>query len=212
MEKNNDLHWRFINLWNDIGATTNATKVFNKIVDKYSEAHRRYHVVPHLRHGFSKLDLVPFSIPNRDCIEYGFWNHDWEYNTRRHDNEVVSADHAEQEAIEARLPKSFIVNSRRLIMSTIHNYLPKREDEKYIVDIDLAILGESLEVFDQYELDIRMEYEWVDELLYVRERSKILEQFLNRPRIYSTDFFFELYERTARENLKRSISKLRGVK
>jgi len=65
-------------------------------------------------------------------------------------------------------------------------------------------------MFGEYERQIRSEYSWVPEDAFVKGRSAILSSFLSRPRIYSTDFFYGKYEKTARENLARSISQLPG--
>ena len=83
--------------------------------------------------------------------------------------------------------------------------MPETPDQQLIVDIDLSILGAPLERFFEYERQVRQEYSWVDEAIFRSVRSRILQEFLARPSIYSTMIFRDRLERPARENLKRSI-------
>jgi predicted metal-dependent HD superfamily phosphohydrolase len=78
-----------------------------------------------------------------------------------------------------------------------------------IVDIDLSILGQSAQVFDSYETSIRAEYSWVPETVYVAGRTKILTSFLDRPRVYFTERFENMYGPQAKLNLTRALSILR---
>jgi len=65
----------------------------------------------------------------------------------------------------------------------------------------LSILGQPDARFREYEAQIRREYEWVAGASFVARRAEILERFLARERIYTTDPFFSKYERQARTNL-----------
>jgi predicted metal-dependent HD superfamily phosphohydrolase len=94
-------------------------------------------------------------------------------------------------------------------MATKHDAMPDSTDSRLLVDIDLAILGAPVERFDEYERQVRQEYSWVPDALFRRKRREILEAFLARPRIFSTDYFQLKYEAQARTNLERSITALR---
>ena len=43
---------------------------------------------------------------------------------------------------------------------------------------------------------------------YRAGRRRVLGEFLARPRLYSTDYFYSRYERQARENLSRTLARL----
>jgi predicted metal-dependent HD superfamily phosphohydrolase len=77
-----------------------------------------------------------------------------------------------------------------------------------LIDVDLAILGAPAERFDEYEQQVRAEYSWVPGVLFKRKRREILEGFLRRPTVYSTEHFRGRYEVAARANLSRSIHQL----
>jgi predicted metal-dependent HD superfamily phosphohydrolase len=91
-------------------------------------------------------------------------------------------------------------------MVTDHaDLLPKTNDEKFIVDIDLSILSKSEFEYDRYEKDIRTEFNFVPRDIYYPVRKTILTKFLDREYIYYTDFFRTNYEEAARLNLSRTI-------
>lgn len=88
--------------------------------------------------------------------------------------------------------------------------MPATHDAQLLVDIDLAILGASKSRYDQYEKQVRFEYQWVDEVLYRHKRAQLLEQFLSRPTLYLTEAFQARFEDIARANLKQAIVTLRN--
>ena len=81
-------------------------------------------------------------------------------------------------------------------------------DEEWISDIDLSILGQTPPRFQEYECQIRQEYAMVDDTLYRTKRSEIMASFLNRPRLFKTEFFHHHFEEQARLNLKWLLNQL----
>ena len=94
------------------------------------------------------------------------------------------------------------------ILATRHQAIPGLGDAQGVVDIDLAILGQNEAVYQQFEKDVRSEYRWVRWSRYVKGRSAVLQSFMDRPRVYSTPYFFERYEAAARCNWQRAIAAL----
>lgn len=99
---------------------------------------------------------------------------------------------------------------RALVMVTRHDALPATADEQLLVDVDLSILGASPKRFDEYERQVQAEYAWVPGWLFQCKRRAILEGFLARPFIFNTPHFRIALEAQARENLRRSIARLRN--
>ncbi|MDM8556712.1 hypothetical protein QUF75_18455 [Desulfococcaceae bacterium HSG7] len=95
-----------------------------------------------------------------------------------------------------------------LINLTKHPSNPENSDEKYLIDIDLLILGTDSESYDKYRSDIRKEYSFVPDFLFKKGRKKLLKSFLTSWRIYHTDYFFSEFENQARSNIKRELSEL----
>lgn len=73
---------------------------------------------------------------------------------------------------------------------------------------ELLFSVQPKERFQEYEEHIRREYDWVPKETFVAKRAEILERFLARKRIYTTEHFFAKYEQRARANLRNSIRRL----
>lgn len=206
IRNHNEQQWT--SLWKRIGMQGNAHQVFNNLVMRYSEPHRAYHTFAHIRHCLGEFEQVRHLATNSDTVELALWYHDAIYDTKAKDNEERSAALAVKMVRNASLPDNLGQSVANLITATKHTTAPTNPDVQLLVDIDLSILGQSKEIFDEYERQIRKEYEWVSENEFITGRLAILKSFLDRPFIYSTEFFRKKYENIARKNLERSVKKL----
>ena len=195
--------------WRDLGVAANEFG-FRRLVDRYNEAHRRYHTTQHLSECLA-LWRGSRSLASRPGeVAIALWFHDAVYDTKRQDNEERSADLAREAAALAGLPADVGDRLRALIMATRHDGVATDGDMQLLVDIDLSILGADAARFDEYERQVREEYGWVPSIMFRRTRRGILEQFLQRPRIFQTAAFYATRETPARQNLKRSVMQLGG--
>ncbi len=203
-----DLRNAWFALWRRLGANGDAGPVYEDLLLRYSEPGRAYHTLTHIEHCVTELGDVSEPATNLDTIEFALWFHDAVYDTKVKDNEERSAALAREVARSATLSDSFGDFTTDLILATKHAAAPTALNEQILVDIDLSILGQSRLRFDEYERQIRAEYSWVPAEAFAKGRSAILSSFLARPTIYSTEFFHSKYEKSARENLARSITQL----
>ena len=196
---------RWAQTWTHLGISP-PTGLLERLVAAYTEPHRAYHTVQHLRECFEQLDSCLVSPESPASLELALWFHDAIYDTKSSDNEADSAawflevlgDHDE----------SFLDTTESLILVTKHSAAPETPDEQLLLDIDLSILGAPTERFDQYEVQVRREFQWVPEEAYRGARLKILREFYDRPTLYHTEHFQRRLAAQARENLARSISSL----
>ena len=182
---------------------------FQIINDRYSEKSRFYHNLSHVKTLLDLFESLGNKAQNRNAIRFSIWFHDVIYDTKANDNEEESARlawqlmgrlHVDLETIE-------VVNS--LILATKdHSGNGLSEDNKLFLDMDLAILGMREEIYNKYSRAIREEYFWVPELIYQRERRKVLESFLAREVIYFTDEMKKRFEEQARKNINGEINSL----
>lgn len=200
--------WR--RMWRALGAGAPDDALFAAVIEHYSESHRRYHNNRHLEECLAGLAQLRPEATHPAEIELALWFHDVIYDPRAHDNEVRSADWARAACREAGLVPDVGDRIHALVLATRHEDRPLTGDAQIIADIDLWILGAPAERFDEYEHQIRQEYSWVPAQFFRRERRRILEGFLERPRLYGTAFFFNTLEAQARQNLHRSIRQLGG--
>jgi len=197
-------------MWVRLGIATADAVVFDQLIARYSEPHRKYHTTRHLEECFAKFEELRSEAKHVEEVEFALWFHDAIYDTKRHDNEAKSAEWARATAAVANLPDDVGERITNLILATRHDAVPQDSDQKILIDVDLSILGEKPQRFDEYEGQIREEYAWVPAVVFQKKRADILRGFLARASIFNTRKFVETYEARARANLERSIQRLRG--
>lgn len=209
------LQQRWLALWERlrlVGAAGEHERVYRELAARYCESHRAYHTLAHIRHTLDELDAARDLAQDPDAVEFALWFHDVVYDIGAGDNEEESARIAREAALAFGLSETWADRVSDLILATRHAATPVEADAQLMVDIDLSILGQPWQRFDAYEEEIRTEYAPVIEergaARFNAGRAGILRRFLARPTIYSTDYFQEKYEESARANLQRSIERL----
>lgn len=191
--------------WKGVGARGDGAAIRAAILERYAEPQRAYHTVQHLAECLAAFETVRSLAAHPAEVEAALWFHDAIYDTQRADNEERSAAWARSAllAAGARPDSAELVGS--LVLATKHTVAPQTEDEFVLIDIDLSILGADAHRFAEYETQIRVEYGFVPQEIFVEKRRAILGSFLARPHIYSTDHFRAALEQRARQNLARAI-------
>lgn len=205
------LWFSFKDLWKNIGAKGNARIVFNELVKKYSEKHRKHHVIEHIYYSLLTLSKVWPKLKNPYAVVADIWFHDAIWEPLSLENEERSAIYAWRILEAAKVNMDFIREVMRLIRLSKHDQVPKADDidAGIALDIDLVCLGAPWEDFQRYNQNVWAEYETlVDPEEFRRERKKILEGFYNRKPLYLTDFFRDQYEQQAKKNLKRALAEV----
>ena len=197
---------RLLSRWRDMSreVTIESDPIFVDLLERYSESFRAYHNLEHIQECLDHLDAARHLAARPVEVELAIWFHDAIYDPRRSDNEERSALLAE-EALGIAPQTARRVGD--LIRLTTHARMPPVGDGALLCDIDLAILGAPPERFARYNNAIRREYEWVPEDVYRQERARVLARFLERQRIYYSQFFFERLERQARTNITAALLK-----
>lgn len=190
--------------------SSNAESVyaeFDAIVKLYTGPHRHYHTLEHLGEMFRIVSRFSGIVSDLPSVQFAIWFHDVVYDTHRFDNEERSAEYAEQVLGKWITPVEKIQHICDLIMLTkTHNWQSDSViDGNILLDADLAILGSAEQRYLRYAADIRKEYEWVDDEQYRVGRTKVLNTFLGRERIYHTQLIYEEGEATARANMQAEM-------
>ncbi|MEN6307304.1 MAG: N-methyl-D-aspartate receptor NMDAR2C subunit [Anaerohalosphaeraceae bacterium] len=202
---------RFLKLWSLIGAKSSTDAAFELLVNTYTQPHRFYHNLDHIRACLDIFEPIRSMASNPDSVEFALWYHDVVYDVRGSQNEEQSALIAYNTCMEAGLPDAMAREIQHLILTTKHTGQPQTRDQEWIADIDLAILGSPADEFNRYEANIRKEYAHVPEDQFRLGRTAILKAFLDKPAIYFTDYFIQKYQQPAAVNLQRSIARLRQI-
>ena len=205
------LHRSWQRAWQGAGCTEPNDALADELLGRYREPQRHYHTVQHLCECLVYLESVLTRIPDAVAVELALWFHDAVYDlagSAAASNEQRSALWARQALLAGGAPADLAQRVHDLVMATRHDALPATSDQCWLVDIDLSILGAAPTRFDEYERQVRDEYAAVPESLFRRKRAEVLAGFLARPRLYSTQYFRDLLETSARANLNRSIAAL----
>ncbi len=203
METMNIERWRI--LWQTLPNAGNTDSIYFKLVERYSEKHRAYHNGSHVEHCLEEFDEIKGFLSHPNEVEIAIWFHDAIYETKSDKNEEKSAQWAEEELKKADADEDSIRIVRDLILATKHHESQHDSDAMYFLDIDLSIFGSPPELYKEYETNIRKEYKWVPFFIFRKKRKEILNSFLNRDRIFFTEFFRKKYEKNARVNLKNVL-------
>lgn len=199
---------RWTRLW--LAATRQAPPSGHceRLLAMYAEPHRHYHNQQHIADCLDEFEHVRQLAVEPEAVEFAIWFHDAIYDSRAGDNEERSAELAQAWLKQAGAAETLINSVRQLVLATKAHDKTLHADAPLLVDVDLCILGQSPQRFWEYERGIRAEFDWVEQKTFASKRAEILQRFLARPRLYSTEFFFARLEAQARSNLRASIEQL----
>jgi predicted metal-dependent HD superfamily phosphohydrolase len=188
---------------------SDAMKLSKKIAEEYQAENRSYHNFEHIENLLSFLKERESEIRDLNSIKLAVWLHDVVYDTKANDNEEQSSQYAQNYLEQLGIPAEIISRVVALIMATVkHEAIENDSDSAIFLDADLAILGSGEENYDKYAAKIRKEYAWVSDEQYSAGRIKVLESFLQRPRIYFTEEAGKELGQQARKNIEREITRL----
>lgn len=165
----------------------------------------KYHNFSHVAYMLNFLNIFCLMQPKvhvckTEIMMATFW-HDFEQ--RGENPEERSAEMASYVARYC-LGYSDLVN--KLVLATDHKNNRKLGEDinlDLIHDLDLAILGDE-QNYGRYSWSVMQEYTSFEGITgYSAERIKFLDEFLSRKRIYKTDYFYNRFEKIARQNMKR---------
>ncbi|KWU19144.1 hypothetical protein AS149_12920 [Burkholderia cenocepacia] len=209
--------------------------VWKDLEHAYTESHRYYHGLNHIWSMFRDYDRLEelFSYP--EVVRAAIWFHDftyqvdlmaYPYNERMSANAVIDTyrRHSPKSLealtqLEEGPPVGTVGLVAELILCTkghkvdspfLQRYPTLLADTKMFLDIDLAVLAAPAETCEQFDNNVRREFEAIPERAFALERAKVLSSFLARERIFFSAVFAEK-EETARDNLRRLIDKWEAV-
>ena len=201
--------WR--RLWTELGAQSIDGGLFNQLVAAYSERHRHYHTLQHLRECLAHCEAAASLALHPAEVELALWFHDAVYDPQRDDNEERSAEWAWRSILAAGCGEAVAQRVQASVLATkSHAAASIDADVQLVLDIDLAILGAAPARFADYERQVRAEYAHVPDADWRAGRSRILSDFLARPRIYATVAFHDALEHRARANITLALAALQG--
>ncbi len=190
-------------------ATSEA--VFADLAEMYAGEGRFYHTLAHVGQVLAGVRMLRAQAENLPVVQLAAWFHDVVYDPRAAGNEARSAAYAQAVLGGAGVSPVVLQEVGVLILATeAHAAAPGARDCRVLLDADLAILGAPQPVYGVYAAAIRREYGWAPDDAYRAGRTRILDQFLLRERIFFTPAMYAALETQARANLQNEIDILTG--
>jgi predicted metal-dependent HD superfamily phosphohydrolase len=180
-------------------------KYWTEIVKAHTHKSRYYHDLYHLDCLLDELECVKDQIEDWETMAFAVFYHDLVYNPMRSDNEEKSAIRAAARLTDMGFPKGRVLQCADTINATKSHAVSDSNDINFFMDADLSILGSAYDTYELYFHNIRREYRWFPDIIYLPGRKKVLRHFLQMGRIFKTEFFFDRYELQARANLEREL-------
>jgi Uncharacterized protein conserved in bacteria len=185
-----------------------SSRYWSEIVINYCDAGRYHHTLDHIESMYRELFAVKDMIDDWDTILFALFYHDIVYNTQKNNNEAESVELAKDRLSSLMYSPEKIDRCVIHILATKGHCVAKDNDTNLFTDADLSILGSPADLYRCYTEKIRKEYTFYPDKVYNGGRKKVLQHFLNMPRIYKTEYFSDKYEKQAHENLKNEIETL----
>jgi predicted metal-dependent HD superfamily phosphohydrolase len=187
---------------------TTINVLWSEVDRNYSDKKRHYHTLYHLASVLAELLEVKTEIQHWQTVLFTVYYHDIIYDPLRSDNEEKSAELAAERMQQIGVANDQTKVCREQILATKSHTSTVDGDTNYFTDADLSILGQSWDVYSEYNQNIRKEFSIYPDAVYYAGRRKVLHHFLGMDRIFKTDYFFKKFEATARHNLKREMQLL----
>ncbi len=185
-----------------------AEGVGARLLDSWSEPHRRYHSIGHLRDILGYVEELAGYADDVDAVRLAAWFHDSVY-AGRPDDEELSARRAEDDLSRLGVAPQLVAEVARLVRLTVsHNPATGDHNGEVLSDADLAALAVSRERYVQNTAAIRAEYAHIPDETFRKGRQQVLVSLLEGPGVFRTDYARREWEATARDNLRAEFATL----
>ena len=124
-----------------------VNECWEEIVLHYSSKNRHYHNLNHLEYMMKLAHDYRAEIVDFDVILFSIFYHDIIYNSKRSDNELKSAQLADDRLAKLGVSNDQIRKCHRQILATKEHNNETESDTNFLVDFDLAILGDGPKIY-----------------------------------------------------------------
>ena len=197
---------------NKLGGSEDRFKKYNTIIQRYSETWRYYHTLFHLKDVFENIDFIisKMDLAKKDVavIYLAAAYHDIFYDPYSKINEKRSIQIMKQELSKCEIDNKYISLIGSMILDTAYgsNRLGGTLSD-ILSDADLSIFASDKDKFNEYENNIRLEYNHIPDDKYVLARQDVMNMFLVND-IYHTQIAYDAWHDNALDNLKKYTGKL----
>jgi predicted metal-dependent HD superfamily phosphohydrolase len=182
--------------------------LWNDVNQAYTGRKRHYHDLSHLENLLMQLSVVHEDVENWNALLFTLYYHDIVYDAKKKNNEELSADWAKKVMTQIGVDKKTVNLTFNQIIATKQHETSANIDTNYFLDADLSILGSTWSNYERYYQGVREEYKMYPKVMYNPGRKKVMRHFLEMDRIFKTDYFYQMFEQSARANIQQEIDLL----
>jgi predicted metal-dependent HD superfamily phosphohydrolase len=211
--------------WASIGPPTpRSVEVFDDLVGRHRQPHRRYHGLRHvvwvLRHS-RRLEAEIAECRDGGAgydaavVTAAACFHDAVYDPQAGDNEERSARLAETQLASLGWAPERCTLVAELVRATAGHLAdpgdsgrPASWEEQILLDADLAVLGAEPAAYAAYVNGVRSEYAHLSEVEWATGRSVVVQSLLARSSLYATRPARSWWADRARANLAAELASL----
>jgi len=182
----------------------------DQVLAFYDEPHRHYHNRLHLREMLDIAQEMGCTLLPAQALALIFHDAIYVPGAARGVNEAMSAQLLRVYAGD--VPSATLELAYRIVIDTA-DHLPRTEESRLVLDLDLVRLAVDAEAFERYSREVYAEQRPLvlitDEALawsfFQRRRIGFFERLLERPEIFCLPAFRLRYEEVTRTNLRAAI-------
>lgn len=187
-----------------------TSDVGRALLASWSEPHRRYHGVTHLRDVLARVEELAGDADDVDAVRLAAWYHDCVYEGRP-DDEERSARRAEEELSALGVRPGLVDEVARLVRMTVaHDPAAGDHNGEVLSDADLAALAVPGDRYRLNTADIRAEYAHIPDDVFRKGRLQVLMALLEGPGVFRTESGRRRWEAAARDNLRTEMAVMTG--
>ena len=185
-----------------------AVKTGRHLLAAWSEPHRSYHSVTHLRDVLSGVEELAELADDADAVRLAAWYHDCVY-LGLPDDEERSALRAEQDLCRLGVRAALVDEVARLVRMTVsHDPAPGDHNAEVLSDADLAALALPAESYRANTRAIRAEYAHIPDEVFRKGRRLVLQALLEASSVFRTETGRQRWEAAAQRNLRDELAAL----
>jgi predicted metal-dependent HD superfamily phosphohydrolase len=187
---------------------TDATEIGHALLAAWSEPHRHYHSVTHLRDILAGVDELADLADDADAVRLAAWYHDCVYRGLP-DDEERSAVRAERDLSRLGVAPPLVDEVARLVRMTVsHDPAPGDHNAEVLSDADLAALALPTESYRRNSEAIRDEYAHIPDEVFRKGRRQVLQALLGGSGVFRTEAGRQRWEAAAQRNLRDELADL----
>jgi predicted metal-dependent HD superfamily phosphohydrolase len=200
-----------VDLLDDWRALTGDEASGQALLDRWSEPHRHYHDIGHLRAVLRAVDGLGHEARDVRAVRLAAWFHDAVYTGRPGKDEQASAELAASVLPSLGVGAELTAEVVRLVeLTATHDPAPGDANGMVLCDADLAVLGGEPAEYADYAAAVRAEYGDVPGEEFRTGRIAVLQRLIAHQPLFLTSTGQSRWEQAARRNVATELTLLQS--